>query len=166
MVAERQQLVEDLAGLTARLGISLAAAESLTCGAIASALGAGPEASSWFAGGVVAYQEQVKARLLKVTDDRVVTAQCAEQMATGVRTLLHADVALSATGVGGPEPSEGEPPGTVFLGIATEEGAVSRRLQLTGQPEEVLAQTVDHGLQLLLDVLRRRERAESEGSTG
>jgi nicotinamide-nucleotide amidase len=52
----------------------------------------------------------------------VVTAECAEQMARGVARLTDSDLGLSATGVGGPDPEEGHPPGTVFLGLSTLNG--------------------------------------------
>src|SRR6187402_1462787 len=98
--------VERIADLAVDLEVTVATAESLTSGTVAKTLGAGPNAADWFCGGVVAYQEPVKFDVLGVREGPVVTAECAEQMATGVRKLLGADVVVSATGVGGPDPSE------------------------------------------------------------
>ena len=151
--AERTQRLAE----TARArGIRVAVAESLTCGLLASGLGAGADAESWFAGGVVAYQMAVKESLLGVepgTDP--CSASCATQLAEGVRELLGVDVAVSTTGVGGPDPQDGHPPGTVFVGWATSEGAGARQLALGGGPEEVLEATVDEAIALLDAFVRR-----------
>jgi nicotinamide-nucleotide amidase len=154
--ADRDELIEEIAGLASERGLYVMAAESLTSGQIAGALGAGPSASDWFAGGVVAYTPEVKQRVLGVRPGPVVTQECAEQMATGLLELSGADVSVSATGVGGPEPSEGEPPGTAYVTVATTEGpATTKRLELDGDPEAVLSQTVDAVVELLAEVLRK-----------
>jgi nicotinamide-nucleotide amidase len=145
--------VERIAQLARAGGITIATSESLTSGIVATRLGAGPDAAQWFRGGVIAYQEGVKFDLLGVPEGPVVTAECAEQMASGARKLLGADVVVSATGVGGPEPSEGKPPGTVFLAVVTPTGATVRELALDGDPEKVLQGVASASLGLLEDVL-------------
>ena len=144
---------EQIARLAQKRDVRVATAESLTSGQVATSLGAGPDASEWFAGGVIAYSMAVKQRVLGVREGPVVTAECAEQMATGLLELTGADVAVSTTGVGGPEPSEGEPPGTAYVCVATSDGATTRRLELEGDPEEVLEQTVEAALALVVEVL-------------
>ena len=133
----------------AEQGITVATSESLTCGTLAKTLGAGPNASDWFRGGIVAYQEPVKFDVLGVPEGPVVTRECAEQMAVGARQLLGADIVVSTTGVGGPDPSEGKPAGTVVLALAGEAGVTVRELSLDGDPDEVLTGTVSTALQLL-----------------
>ena len=152
-MTDRDSLVERLAGLAADRDAHIVTSESLTAGAIASALGQGPDAADWFRGGVVAYQEPVKFDVLGVPEGPVVSQACAEQMARGARDLLGGSWAVSATGVGGPDPSEGEPAGTVWLGVATQEDVVSRKLHLDGDPAEVVEKTVDAALELLAEVL-------------
>jgi nicotinamide-nucleotide amidase len=147
--------VERIAELATDREISIATAESLTCGTLSKELGAGPNAADWFVGGVVAYQEPVKFEVLGVDEGPVVTAQCAEQMATGARKLLGADIAVSATGVGGPDESEGKPAGTVFVAIAEETGTQVRQLDLDGDPDAVLTGTVTACLELVEEVLRQ-----------
>jgi nicotinamide mononucleotide (NMN) deamidase PncC len=61
----------------------------------------------------------VKFDLLDVDPGPVLTARAAEQMATGVRTLIRAEIGVSTTGVAGPDTEEGQPVGTLFVGIAT-----------------------------------------------
>src|SRR4051794_37125667 len=158
-MTDREALVERVARVATERDLRIITSESLTSGALASSLGAGPDASEWFGGGVVAYQEPVKFQLLDVPEGPVVTAECARQMAAGARTLFRADVAVSATGVGGPEPGEGKPPGTVFLAVADADDFTTRQLHLEGDPEAVLSQTIDHALELLLDVLESQARS-------
>jgi nicotinamide-nucleotide amidase len=145
--------VEQIARLAADHDLTVAAAESLTSGLIASRLGAGPNASEWFRGSVVAYQEPVKFDVLGVRRGPVVTPECAEGMARGVGRLLGADVAIAATGVGGPEPSEGKPAGTVYVAVTVRDSTTVRELNLEGDPEEVLEATADHALELLATTL-------------
>lgn len=147
---------ERLSDAAKERGIRIAVAESLTCGMLASTIGEGSDAESWFAGGVVAYQMPVKEAVLGLppgTDP--CSAECAEQLARGVRALLGVDVAVSTTGVGGPDPEDGHLPGTVFLGWQTAEGTGHRELALSGPPEAVLEQTVDAALALLEELVRR-----------
>jgi nicotinamide-nucleotide amidase len=113
-------------------GLTLAVAESMTGGLVASRLVDVPGASGWFRGGVVSYASAVKFEMLGVTPGPVVSARCAQEMANGVRHRLGADVGLSVTGVAGPEPQEGQPVGTVFLGMAIGDEVDSVRLQLGG----------------------------------
>lgn len=116
-------------------------AESLTGGSLASLLSQTPGASAVFLGGVVAYATEVKRSVLGVSAPGVVSAECAIEMATGVRTLIGADWALSTTGVAGPDSQDGEPVGTVFIGIAGSAGGRAVRLYLPGTREEIRAMT-------------------------
>ena len=143
-------------------GWSVAVAESLTGGAIDAALAATDDASDWFAGGVVAYSSRVKFDVLGVTPGPVVTANCAMQMAVGARRLLGADVAVSATGAGGPEPVEGNPPGTVFIAASAGDRTVVEEFDFAGGPAEVVDATVESALRFLGDVLDRETARRRE----
>ncbi|MBT2497478.1 CinA family protein [Agromyces sp. ISL-38] len=134
-------------------GMTIAAAESLTSGALSNALGAGNDASDWFRGGVVAYAEGVKRELLGVTAESVTSAQCARELATGVARVLGADAAVAVTGVGGPESADGQPPGTVFAAVTVRGTTNDTRLEFHGDPSEVVHQTVRAALELLRDAL-------------
>jgi nicotinamide-nucleotide amidase len=129
--------------------VRIAAAESLTSGAIASALGRGEEASEWFAGGVVAYAESVKRDVLGVTATSVLTAQCARELATGVARLLDADVAVAVTGVGGPDPEEGLPAGTVYAAVCVGDEVTDATWRFEGDPSAIVEQTVTAALGLV-----------------
>jgi nicotinamide-nucleotide amidase len=145
--------VDSLADAFVTKGLRVAVAESLTCGRIASALGAGHDAADWLAGGVVAYAPDVKFELLGVDAGPVITAACARQLAEGVARLLRADAAIGVTGCGGPESEEGQPPGTVFVAVDLEGRTVECAYQFDGGPDAVLDQTVESALRLLAQTL-------------
>jgi nicotinamide-nucleotide amidase len=147
-------VAERIAEHAAALDVRVAAAESLSSGGIANALGAAPEASEWFTGGVVAYAESVKRDVLGVTAEVITSAQCARELATGVAALFDAEAAVAVTGVGGPASVDGLPPGTVFIAVACLGTLHDRRYDLEGDPSEVVHQTIGHALELLEHVLR------------
>lgn len=134
-------------------GQTVACAESLTGGELAVLLSATPGASATFVGGVVSYATAVKRDVLHVTSDRVISAECAEQMAAGVRELLGSDWALSTTGVAGPDTQEDQPPGTVYVGLAGPTGTRSRLLHLDGDRARIRAATCRDAVRLLLEEL-------------
>ena len=146
-------LLDDIAARTHASGLTVAVAESLTSGLLATQLGAAERASTWFAGGVVSYLDEVKFTVLGVDPGPVVTARCAEQMADGVARLTGADVAVSVTGVGGPGPEEGHPAGTVLVGGCLRGTTHHEEHHLPGDPEDVLTGTVLRALEMLRRLL-------------
>ncbi len=104
--------------LCRKRGWTLAVAESVTGGLVASRICSVPGASEVFRGGVVSYATDVKRSVLGVQAPEVVSAQCAREMADNVRRVLGADVGISTTGVAGPDPLDGHPVGTVWMGLA------------------------------------------------
>jgi nicotinamide-nucleotide amidase len=133
-------------------GRTLAIAESLTGGLAASRVVNVPGSSDWFKGGVVAYDSQVKFDLLDVPEGPVISDVAAMSMADGVRHLLHADVGLATTGVAGPAEQEGQPPGTVWLGVALGDDVAATMLRLPGDRDRVRQLAVIS----LMDRLRRQ----------
>jgi nicotinamide-nucleotide amidase len=118
-------------------GFTLAVAESMTGGLVASRMVDVPGSSTWFKGGVVSYQSDVKYDLLEVPEGPVVSEEAAMAMADGVRKLLGADVGLSVTGVAGPAEQDGQPVGTVWLGIALGDEVEARHLRLPGDRQRI-----------------------------
>lgn len=137
-------------------GITVAAAESVTAGGIATALAAAPDASDWFGGSVVAYRTPVKQRALGITTDQVITERCAREMAIGVLNVTGATVAVAVTGVGGPDPEEDQPAGTVFICAGTRDGLQVFAHRFGGQPAEVVEQATEQALVHLGDAVRQR----------
>lgn len=153
-----ESAIQRLSTAVRERGLTVAVAESLTSGLLASEVGKGESAGDWFSGGVVAYRMPVKTHLLGVPEDvDPCSAECATALAVGVRALLGADIAVSTTGVGGPDPEDGHPAGTVYLGWAGADGSGAERLQLDGGPDRVLDETVDRALRLLVGLAERAD---------
>ncbi len=151
-----------LAALESR-GWSIATAESLTGGLLVAALVDVPGASARVRGGVVAYASDLKHSILGV-DIALLDAHgpvhpdVAAQMAAGVRRVagedgMLADVGLSTTGIAGPGSPDGQPVGTVHIGVSTPHGTSVGSLHLHGTRDEIRAETVVRALELALQAL-------------
>ncbi len=130
-----------------RTGQTVATAESCTGGLIAHKLTALAGISAYFPGGVVSYSNASKTELLSVDASLIeshgaVSAEVAAAMATGVRARFAADLGISVTGVAGPSGGTPEKPvGLVYLGLATDKGVSTRRLDIgPEQPRSVIQQ--------------------------
>lgn len=138
-------------------GKTLVTAESLTGGGIGAALTAVPGASEVYKGGVISYTNAVKENVLGVPGEILercgaVSAQTAGCMASGVRKLLKADVAVAVTGLAGPGGDEyGNPVGTVFIGYEDDSHGEVRHFTFSGSREEVRNQTIRAALTLILE---------------
>ena len=138
-------------------GKTLVTAESLTGGGIGAALTAVPGSSSVYKGGVISYTNWVKHTVLRVPEEILgrygaVSAQTAAAMASGARSLLQADAAVSVTGLAGPGGDEfGNPVGTVFIGY--EDGCKAKVIAcyFTGNREEIRQKTIEAALKLILE---------------
>ena len=135
-------------GLVSRLrasGKTLSVAESCTGGLMAERITRIPGVSDVFLGGVVSYANAAKVAMLGVPQsllDRhgAVSAEVAEAMARGVRDRMGADVGVAITGIAGPSGGTADKPvGLVYLGLAMEGLAETRRLELgPEQPRSIL----------------------------
>ena len=114
-----------------------------------------PGASQVFLGGVVSYTNGVKQHALGVPVSLLeaygaVSAPVARAMAVGVRVLTGSDLALSVTGLAGPDGDDrGNPVGTVFTALSAPEGTFVRRLSLGGGRERIRTLSAHHALDLL-----------------
>lgn len=125
--------------LLSERGQTIGTAESMTGGLVTARLTDLPGSSAVVKGGVVAYQTELKQRLLGLPDvPGVVSEEAAVALATGARALLDVDVALSVTGSAGPDPLE-KPVGTVMIGVATPEDARAREMRFTGDRDRIRA---------------------------
>jgi nicotinamide-nucleotide amidase len=118
-------------------GLTLATAESLTGGLIASRLTSVPGASEVFRGGVVAYASEVKFDVLGVPPGPVISAEAACAMAAGACRVLGADVSVAVTGVAGPSAQEGQPVGTVWMATCVGGDAAAVPVRLPGDRDRV-----------------------------
>jgi nicotinamide-nucleotide amidase len=141
--------VDAIAGLAKEHGFTVGAAESLTGGAVSSALAMGKDAASWYHGCVVSYSREVKYDVLGVTAEKLVTEQCAVEMVEGAAKTLELDAAVSTTGAGGPGPEEGHPAGTVYVGVLVRGVVSCHKLRIEGDPGEVVESATEQSLGLL-----------------
>ena len=143
--------------LDALQGKHLATAESLTGGGIGTAITGVSGASKVYVGGIISYTDEVKHRLLGVPVELLdtlgaVSGPVAEAMAEGARKALGADVAVSVTGLAGPDGDVfGNPVGTVFIGYSDAEKTLFRECHFTGGREAVRNQTIAAALDLVLE---------------
>ena len=143
--------------LTALAGKRLATAESLTGGGIGAAITSVSGASAVFAGGIISYTNEVKHKVLGVPVEILdscgaVSSPVAKAMAEGARWVTGADVAVSVTGLAGPDGDEfGNPVGTVFIGYADEKTAFAREYHFEGDRADVREQTICAALALILE---------------
>lgn len=157
---------EQVARLLVAGGLTLAVAESCTGGLVAARLTDRPGASAYMRGGVVAYDNEVKAGVVGVAAeliDRVgaVSPEVAMALAEGARQTLQAAVGVGVTGVAGPDGGTAEKPvGLVYVAAAIGEppgGAVARRqerrLDLGGGRADIRDRTTTHALHLLRRLL-------------
>jgi nicotinamide-nucleotide amidase len=136
-------------------GRTVAVAESCTGGGLGARLTARPGSSAYVVGGVISYSDAVKRDLLGVEPEVIrrhgaVSAECAAQMALGVRRLMAADWALSITGIAGPGGGTADKPvGLVYVGLAGEAGVETAEHRLRGGREAVRRRAVALALHAL-----------------
>jgi len=143
-------LAERLAGAVAERDVVVATVESLTGGQLAADLARATDASTWFAGGIVAYSRAVKHDLLDVPPGPVVSSGAVAAMAANAARLLGADVVVGVTGVGGPDEQDGQPPGTVWFAVHAGGRTETHVAHFPGGPDDVVAATRRHAIRLLL----------------
>lgn len=154
---ERAELAHEIATAIEGSGRTVAAAESVTAGNIATALASAPDASEWFSGSVVAYRTATKRAVLRVGAAAIISHECAREMAEGALALTSADIVVSVTGVGGPDPEEGRPAGTVVICAGTSGRLRTFDHDFEGPPEQVVELATLQALRHLLDAARTKE---------
>ena len=129
-------------------GMTLATAESLTAGLLASTLAEVPGCSTVLRGGVVAYATDLKGTVLGIDEHlltHVVSESVAVGMAVGATRVLGSDIGVGTTGVAGPEWLDGQSPGTVWIAVhnAQTGQTQARLLRLSGNREGIRRGAVD-----------------------
>ena len=148
-------VAEKLVELLKAEGLTCATAESCTGGGVGAAITAVPGSSAVFLGGVVSYANEVKRDVLGVSPETLATvgavsSETAAQMADGARRLLKADLAVSVTGIAGPDGgSAAKPVGLVWFGLATPHSVRTEKAVFAGDRASVRAQAVTHALGML-----------------
>lgn len=138
-----------------RVGLTVTSAESLTAGLFQSTLGSVPGVSDVYKGGFVTYSNQAKEDLLGIpngliAEHGVVSREVAMAMAEEARLAMDSDYSISFTGVAGPDELEGQPAGTVWIGVASKDSGVYAKLfQFNRDRNYIRHSAVMAGLDLL-----------------
>ncbi|UZP69205.1 CinA family protein [Desulfovibrio mangrovi] len=149
----------NLGDMLRKRGMLLGTAESCTGGLIAAALTDVSGSSGWFAGGVVAYANEIKEQVLGVPHDTLVThgavsGETVEAMVRGATRVLGVDCAVAVSGIAGPSGGTPEKPvGTVWLAACAGEALAVRRFVFSGNRDAVRLQTVAAAVQELTTLI-------------
>lgn len=144
--------------LNALAGKSLVTAESCTGGLIGSLLTAVPGSSSVYKGGVICYTNWVKENILSVPgyvlqQYGAVSCQTAQALAVGVLDKLQADIAVSVTGLAGPDGDGSDHPvGIVYIGYADKNTSLARKYVFSGNREQVRYAAAQEALNIILEM--------------
>ena len=135
-------LEQEVGDLLRRKGLTLGVVESATGGLISHLVTSVPGSSDYYQGSITAYSNQVKTRVVGVSEDTLskygaVSHQVAQEMARGGRKVLAASICLADTGIAGPGgATPGKPVGLFYIGLAGESGTESRQHNFTGDREQ------------------------------
>lgn len=166
---DKETLEQATVGLLLAQGKTLAVAESCTGGLISKRITDVPDASRVFGLGLVTYSNQAKTQFLGVPEATIkefgaVSPQTARAMAEGVRTAGGADIGVSVTGIAGPGGgSDAKPVGTVHIGLAWDDGSVSRHERILGGRTDVSYRAAQGALALVRRFLLHPEGEEFQG---
>ena len=141
--------------------VSVATAESCTSGFISLNLSKNSGSSIFFKGGIIAYHNEIKIKVLGVDKLDInqfteVSSEVAGQMAKGVRRFFSVDYAIATSGYAGPNGgSVNNPVGTVFIAISSVSGIFVNRFTFSGDRQEVIRQTSDKSASLLYNYIKK-----------
>ena len=162
-VGEMENSAQQFAQVFEKSGATVACAESCTGGNIAHEITAIAGASAYFMGGVVAYSNEVKKRVLGISADDLakygaVSETVACQMAQRVRLLTGADWAVSTTGIAGPDGGSAEKPvGTVWIAVAGPNGAQARKFLFSRTRERNIGRATQTALIWLCEEISKNQ---------
>ena len=140
-------------------GWTLGIAESVTGGLVGGRITAIPGSSRTFRGGIISYASDVKFDVLGVDNGPVVSEHAAIQMAQGAQRVLKSSVALALTGVAGPDEQDGQPVGTLCIGVAFPDGRTfSNTTQLPGQRDQMRQFSVITAMSFLRTLLLKENK--------
>ncbi|MFO1445980.1 competence/damage-inducible protein A [Bacillus sp. Bva_UNVM-123] len=162
---DRTSLMHELTKLISKHHLTISCAESLTGGMFQERLTAIPGAGNLLKGGVVCYTNEVKSNVLNVKKETIsengaVSARCAEELATNIAEMMNTEIGISFTGVAGPDELEGNPVGTVFIGIFLKGQPIQvEKLNLGGSRESIRERSVKYGCYFLIKRLKEIQNA-------
>jgi PncC family amidohydrolase len=155
-VALEHQIYE----LLAESDVTVAAAESCSGGLVASRITSVPGSSAYFLGSVVAYSNALKHEILGVSAETLeqrgaVSAECAREMAVGVRKLTGATISVSTTGIAGPGgATDRKPVGLIYFACASPDSVSVHDVHWQGDRHANMEDAAEFALQLIVNAAR------------
>lgn len=153
------RLEEKLGRLLREAGLTISAAESCTGGLLASRITDVPGSSDYFVGGIVAYRNEIKEKLLKVPTETLekfgaVSEETAREMACGCRDLFDSDVAIAITGIAGPRGgTRAKPVGLTYIAVHQQSGTRCERFDWKGDRLSNKENSVRVSLEMAIEAL-------------
>lgn len=153
-------MLKKIAKLLAKNKLTLSVAESVTGGLIADMITDIPGSSSYFLGGVTAYSNNLKIKILKVKKDDIkkygaVSEIIANEMAKNVKILTGSDISIAVTGIAGPTGGTlSTPVGLVYIALIFMDEIVIRKFNFKGGRLSVKDQAAKKALKMLLNKLK------------
>ncbi len=127
--------------------ITISTAESCTGGSLGKIITSFSGVSAIYGYGFITYANEAKENILGVSHETLekygaVSSECAREMAQGARKVAKSDIAVSVTGIAGPTGGTKEKPvGLVYIALAYKDGVEVRKLNLSGNRDEIRATT-------------------------
>ena len=143
--------------------ISIAVAESCTTGRIASSITSVPGSSKYFKGGVIAYQNEIKIKILGVSEELItekteVSAEVTKKMALNTLSYFDVDFSIGTSGYAGPiGGSTINPVGTVFIAVANQSNTIVKRYSFSGNRQRITMQATKEATLLLLSEIKKHK---------
>jgi PncC family amidohydrolase len=148
-------------------GQTIASAESCTGGGIAYRITTIPGSSAYFVGGIVAYTNDLKAKLLGVRQETLdqrgaVSEECAREMAEGICRMTGASIGVSTTGIAGPSGATNRKPvGLIYIACASPSGTTVHEVRWRNTRAKHMHDATEYALRLILDALENMRDARS-----
>jgi nicotinamide-nucleotide amidase len=160
VATENKTVAQILGQLLQERELTIASAESCTGGNVAHRIVQVPDSSTYFQGSVVSYANDVKINVLGVKRADLekygaVSEQVVGQMVKGVCRLMHTDCGIATSGIAGPGGgSMFKPVGTVWIAVKCLDKVVTECVQFHGNRDEVIESATNHGMIMLIRMLR------------
>tara|TARA_B110000444_G_C18674257_1_gene516711 strand:- start:64 stop:540 length:477 start_codon:yes stop_codon:yes gene_type:complete len=154
---------QDLCNICVQKGVSVSVAESCTSGIIASKITSISGSSFYFKGGIIAYQNEIKTKLLGVSEDLIykkteVSIEVVSQMSRSVRKSFFSDYSVATSGYAGPTGGTLKNPiGTVFIAITNLIDTEVNRFVFQGSRESIVNQASEKSLELLCYAIKKQQ---------
>lgn len=154
ILMESTKLVEILTQKKLTLGSS----ESITGGGFANFVTNIPGASLVFKGGFVTYSNEMKMKLLHVSNSTLdqygaISKQCVKEMVENTKKILAVDIAVAFSGNGGPTTSENKPVGLIYIGVAYQDKVIVDEVWINKSRLEIKKDSIDYAINLIYSLI-------------